>query len=57
MIRKLRRSVARTAMKDEGIKLFGNYATVKGKVKNRRGNDVDDEVMKSVFARKWRQYA
>lgn len=56
MIRKLRRSVARTAMKDEGIKLFGNYAPMTVKVRNRNGNEFDDEVMKSVFSRKWRQY-
>lgn len=56
MIRKLRRSVAKAAMKEEGIKLFGNYAPVTVKVRNRNGNEFDDEVMKSVFSRKWRQY-
>lgn len=55
MMRKLARGVARNAMKASEIKLHKQYAPVDMKVKQ-YGKMVDGTVMKSVFARQWREY-
>ena len=54
-VRSMAREVARTAMKEQGIKLFGQYAPVEAKVKV-RGKYRTDQVQKSVFSREWRSY-
>ena len=57
MLRKLRRSVARTAMKDKGIKMFGNYIPSTVIVKNKRTGKMEEhETSRSVFAVRWREY-
>ena len=57
MIRKLKRSIAREAMKNDGIKLFGKYAPCKTMRRNKRTGNIEEvEVMRSVFSRKWRDY-
>lgn len=58
MLRKIRRNVARMSMRDQGWKLFGQYAPVTCRVMDKRtGHESDKEVMKSMFARNWRKFA
>lgn len=54
-VRSLARGIARAAMKEEGTKLFKQYAPVEGKVK-RYGKYHDEQIMRSVFSRSWRNY-
>lgn len=55
MMRKLARGISRKLMKETGMKLHKQYAPVDMKVKQ-YGKMVDGTVMKSVFARQWREY-
>lgn len=54
-VRSMARGIAKTAMKEQGMKLFKQYAPVEGKVQ-KFGKERMDLIQKSVFARQWRDY-
>ena len=57
MFRKLQRSIARAAMKEDGIKFFGNYVPSTIIVKNKRtGKFEERKTARSAFAVNWRSY-
>lgn len=57
MLRKLKRSIARYNIGQQGIDIFGKYSPKEMPVLNKRtGKFQREEVQRSFFARYWRVY-
>ena len=58
MIRKIKRSIARENIQNRGIKAFGKYSPETVLVRDKRtGKQSYQDVMRSYFARTWRNWA